>query len=184
MDIFFFKIYWSIVDLQYCISFGCTTKWFSYTYIWGFPGGSDGKESICNAGDLGLIPGLERSPGDGNGNPLQYSCLENAMDRGAWWAIVHRVTESDMIEWLTLSLFRCIHTFLFYPPILFHYSILQDTECTSLLGLFLIIGVENRDIKWPWPLLWQLPFWQLNFLRQVCPPFHKLSPTSFTPMLF
>ena len=54
--------------------------------------------SACNAGDLGLIPGLGRSPGEGNGNPLQYSCLENPMDRGAWWAIVHGVTESDMTE--------------------------------------------------------------------------------------
>ena len=50
----------------------------------GFPDGSDGKESACNAGDLGAVPGLERSPGKGNGNPLQYSCLENSMDRGAW----------------------------------------------------------------------------------------------------
>ena len=50
----------------------------------GFPGGSDGKESACTAGDLGLIPGLGRFPGEGNGNPLQYSCLENPMDRGAW----------------------------------------------------------------------------------------------------
>ena len=50
----------------------------------GFPGGSDGEESACNAGDPGLIPGLERSPGEGNGNPLQCSCLENSMDRGAW----------------------------------------------------------------------------------------------------
>jgi len=50
----------------------------------GFPGGSDGKESACNAGDLGLIPGSGRSPGRGNDNLLQYSCLENAMDRGAW----------------------------------------------------------------------------------------------------
>jgi len=49
-----------------------------------FPGSSDGKDSACNAGDLGLIPGLGRSPGEGNGNPLQYSCLENSMDRGAW----------------------------------------------------------------------------------------------------
>ena len=49
----------------------------------GFPGGSDGKASTCNAGDLGLIPGLGRSPGEGNGNPLQYSCLENPMDRRA-----------------------------------------------------------------------------------------------------
>ena len=49
-----------------------------------FPGGSAGKESACNVGDLGLIPGLGRSPGEGNGNPLQYSCLENPMDRAAW----------------------------------------------------------------------------------------------------
>ena len=48
--------------------------------IGGFPGGSDGKASACNAGDLGLIPGLGSSPGEGNGNPLQYSCLENSMD--------------------------------------------------------------------------------------------------------
>ena len=51
--------------------------------LWGFPGGSDGKVSACNAGDLGSIPGLGRSPGEGNGNPLQHSCLENPMDRGA-----------------------------------------------------------------------------------------------------
>ena len=51
----------------------------------GFPGGSDGKESARNAGDLVLIPGLGRSPGEGNGNPLQYSCLENPMDRGVGW---------------------------------------------------------------------------------------------------
>ena len=50
----------------------------------GFPGGSEGKVSACNAGDLGLIPGSGRSPGEGNGNPLQYSCLENPMDREAW----------------------------------------------------------------------------------------------------
>ena len=52
-----------------------------------FPGGSDGKESTCNGGDMGLIPGSGKSPGEGNGNPLQYSCLENPMDR-AWWATV------------------------------------------------------------------------------------------------
>ena len=54
----------------------------------GFPGGSADKESTCNAGDLGSIPGLGRSPGGGNGNPLQYSCLGNPMDRGAWRATV------------------------------------------------------------------------------------------------
>ena len=52
----------------------------------GFPGGSDGKASVCNVGKPGSIPGLGRSPGEGNGNPLQYSCLENSMDGGVWWA--------------------------------------------------------------------------------------------------
>ena len=57
-----------------------------------FPSGSDGKESTCNAGDLSSIPALGRSPGGGHGNPLQYSCLENPMDRRAWRATAHRVT--------------------------------------------------------------------------------------------
>ena len=60
----------------------------------GFPGGSDFKASASNAGDLGSIPGSGRSPGEGNGNPLQYSCLENPMDGGAWWATVHGVAKS------------------------------------------------------------------------------------------
>ena len=61
----------------------------------GFPGGSDGEESACNAEDLGSIPGLGRSSGDGNGNALQDSCLENFMDRGGWQAIVHGVTKNQ-----------------------------------------------------------------------------------------
>ena len=61
----------------------------------GFPGGSDGKECACNAGDPGSIPGLGRSPGEGNGNPLQYSYLENSMNRGAWQATVHGVAKSS-----------------------------------------------------------------------------------------
>ena len=61
-----------------------------------FPGGSDGKESVCNTGDWSLILGLGRSPGEGNGNPLQYSCLENSMDRGAWWATGHRVAKNQI----------------------------------------------------------------------------------------
>ena len=59
-----------------------------------FPGYSDDKEYACNAGDLGLIPGLGRSPGEGNGNPLQYSALGNPMDREAWQATVYGVTKS------------------------------------------------------------------------------------------
>ena len=64
----------------------------------GFPGGSDGKESACSAGDQGLIPEFGRSPQEGNGYPLQCSCLENPVHRGAWWATVHGVTESDLTE--------------------------------------------------------------------------------------
>ena len=70
----------------------------------GFSGGSDGKETACNAGDPSSIPGLGRSPGEGNGNPFQYSYLESPMDRGAWWATVHRIAESDMTKGLTHSL--------------------------------------------------------------------------------
>ena len=70
------------------------TKYSTPANTGGFPGGSDGKESSCNAGDLSSIPGLGRSPREGNGYSLQYSCLENLMDRGAWQAAVHEVTES------------------------------------------------------------------------------------------
>ena len=70
-----------------------------------FLGGSDGKESACNAGDPGLIPGLGRSPGKGYGNPLQYSCLRNPIDGGTWWATVHGVPKVlDTTNTFTLSL--------------------------------------------------------------------------------
>ena len=58
-------------------------------------GGSDSKESACDVGDLDSIPGLRKSPGEGSGNPLQYSCLENPKDGGAWWATVHGVTKNQ-----------------------------------------------------------------------------------------
>ena len=72
----------------------CSSEW-SYEYpTWdSFLGGWDDKESACNAGDLGSIPESERSPGGGKGNPLQYPCLENPMDRGAWWTSVHGVAK-------------------------------------------------------------------------------------------
>ena len=67
----------------------------------GSPGGSDGKQSACNAGAPGLILGSGRSSGEGNGNSLHYSCLENPMDRGDWWATVYGVTELDTTEQLS-----------------------------------------------------------------------------------
>ena len=73
---------------------------------WGFLGGSVVKNLSSNAGDVGSNPGLGRSPGEGNGNSLQYSCLENPMDREAWRAIVHRVAKS----WIQLSM--CAHTYI------------------------------------------------------------------------
>ena len=70
-------------------------SWRPIFQLKGFPGGSVGKESACKAGDQGSIPGSGRSPEEGNGNPLEYSCLENSIDRGAWWATVHGVTKSQ-----------------------------------------------------------------------------------------
>ena len=73
-----------------------------HSVTYDFLGGSDGKASAYNVGDLGLIPGLGRSPGEGNGNPLQYSCLENPMDRGDWKATIHGVAKSwTWLKWLS-----------------------------------------------------------------------------------
>ena len=80
------------------------------------PGGSEVKASACNAGDLGLIPGSRRSPGEGNGNQVQYSCLENPMDGGAWWATVYGVTKS----WTWLS------DFIFFLS--FHFKVKEFTS--------------------------------------------------------
>ena len=75
----------------------------------GFPGGSDGKASACNAGDPGSIPGSGTFPGEGNGNPLQHSSLENPMDGGAWWATVHGVAKSQT----RLSDFTSLHIIIY-----------------------------------------------------------------------
>ena len=89
-------------------------------FLGNFPGCSDGKVSAYNAGDLGSIPGLGRSPGEGNGNPHQYSCLENSMDRGAWWSIAYGIAKS----WTQL----CDFTFFFF--LLFYF----------FFHLFLLVG--------------------------------------------
>jgi len=97
---FFFSIYCILIELAFNaiktgLGVGMDTE--------GFPSGSDGKESAYNAGDPGSISGSGRCLGEGNGHPLQYSCLENSMDRGTWQATIHRVTELDMTGRLTLS---------------------------------------------------------------------------------
>ena len=80
------------------------------TQLWarGFSGGSMVKNSLANVGDMGLIPGWGRSPGEGNGNPLQYSCLENPMNRAVWWATVHRVAKNQ--TWLSTHTHTHTHT--------------------------------------------------------------------------
>ena len=90
---------WIYPHLGHQRAFGgvpCAIQWAHYLSILytGFLGGSEDKASACDAEDPSLIPRLGRSPGEGNGNPLQYSCLENPMDRGAWWAAVHGVAKS------------------------------------------------------------------------------------------
>ena len=94
-------------SLIICLGKFLSKSLFGFNMSYGssyFPGGWEGKASACNAGDPGLIPGLGRSPGEGNGNPLQYSSLENPMDRGAWYAIVHGVANS----WTRLNNFTLL----------------------------------------------------------------------------
>ena len=89
-------------------------------YMLGFPGGSDGKESACSAGHPGSIPGSGRSPGEGNGNLLQYSCMENPMDRGAWWAqsmglqrVGHDRVTNTSTSWYTAKSYGRLQSILF-----------------------------------------------------------------------
>ena len=84
-------ITWNNLTIRNSFSFFLV---FSTKSLWGFPGGSDSKESDCSVGDPGSIPGSGRSPRERNGYPLQYSCLENSMDREAWRTTVHRVTKN------------------------------------------------------------------------------------------
>ena len=123
-----------------------------------FLGGSDGKEPAYKARDPGSIPGLGRSPREGNGNPLQYSCLENSMDRGAWWATIHGTRkELDTVEGLTLSL--SLH------------SIVREKickfSCTSQGRTFGTIWKSQREnmkiAHNPLAYSWQLSFSSVSF---------------------
>ena len=81
-------------------TFKFTSPWKAMIKNKAFPGGSAVKNQVASTGDVGSIPRLGRSPGEGNGNPLQYYCLENPRDGGAWWVTVHGVAELDTTEWL------------------------------------------------------------------------------------
>ena len=103
---------------------------------WGFLGGSDGEESACNAGELGLIPVWGRSPGEGNGYPLLYSCLENFLDRGAWWATVHG-SQRVRHDWVTNTLGSInIYNYSSYKQILF-----ANPYCS--LKIFILLRQKN-----------------------------------------
>ena len=110
-----------------------------------FPGGSDGRASVYNAGDPSLIPGLGRSPGEGNGNPLQYYCLENPMDRGAWLATVHGVAQSRT----RLSHF----TFIF-----FHMGICLQCRETQVQSLSWEDPLEKGMATHSSILAWRIPW--------------------------
>ena len=113
----------------------------------GFPSGSDGKESTCNVGDLGVIPRSGRSPGEGNGNPLQYSCLENPMDRGVWRATVHGVTKNQTrpstYAWMhCIAILNSMHSVPLFSDLslayLIHYHFFKQYTlniCTSIRNL-------------------------------------------------
>ena len=119
---------------------------YVYMYIWGFPGGSDSKESACNSGDPASIPGLGRSPEEGNGYPLHYSCLESPMDRGIWWL---QLIESQRVrhDWVTNS-----HFFFFSG------SYLSDTLRLNQLFVLLLKLLQHwLDSSFSWPL-WNILF--------------------------
>ena len=114
-----------------------------HSFLWlSFPGGSEVKASTCNAEDLGSIPGAGRSPGEGNGNPLQYSCLGNSMDGGAWWATVHGVPKN----WTRLSDF--IFFFTHWLPFNFIYwEIMRvSAACEKKKLFFLKFSLRTRFI--------------------------------------
>ena len=129
----------------------------------GFSGGSDSKESACNAGDQGSISGLGRSTAEGNDNPLQYSCLGNSMDRGGWWATVHGVTKTDLVNsfWLLYSILKFTYTLLnliindhWLLFLIFYFYKYCYKECLGTYSVWLCRHHEaaisdGRDEIWP-----------------------------------
>ena len=147
-----------------------------------FSRSSDGKESACNA-DLGSVPGLWRSPGEGNGNPLHYSCLQNATGSGAWRAIVHEVAKSRTQQWLTLLTMKsCYHREntlntlvwffwelqMYFPPCVILYEDLYYIKyylyCISLLMLSLLKHILTYSLVNKYPLQYLIYNPNLHFI--------------------
>ena len=148
-----------------------------YLMYWGasmlgacFPGGSDGKASACNVGDLGSISGLGRSPGEGNGNLLQYCCLENSMDGGIWWATVHGVTKSR--TWLSNFTFYvgCIDIYNYYVFLLDwslgHYAVSFLISCKNFKVYFVWYEIVTPTF-FCFPFAWNVFFHLLTFSLYV-----------------
>ena len=122
----------------------CVNCYWHLSADGGFPGDSDGKESAYSVGDPSLIPGSGRSSGEGNGNPFQYSCLENPMDGGAWWATVHEIAKS----WTWLSDFTssiCIIAIIFMLEIVHNKKSRSgtSTDCKAKWYNYFIGQLEN-----------------------------------------
>ena len=130
----------------------------------GFPGGSDGRQSACNVRDLGSIPGSERSPGTGNGYPLQYSCLEKSMGRGAYWATVHGIAKSQ-----TCSLFKSLTPMLPLPssfsPIVTNYLLSMSLFFTNIFTSVLYFS----DSTYKWYHIYKLFLYDLFHLASCSP---------------
>ena len=135
----------------------CNHTWdYVQIFIWGFPCGSDSEESTCNVGDPGSIPELWRSAGGGLGNPRQYSCLENPMDRGAWKATVHGVPKSQTwLSDLTFTAFSNIHIrswFLHFACFNFYFFL--HGYFFKIFILYLTIGNQECCITFKCPTKW------------------------------
>ena len=150
----------------------------------GFSCGSDGKESACNEGDPGSISGLGKSPGEGTGNPLQCSCLEKSMNRGAWRATVHGIAESDMTVWLThcskvwnlqVNLGTMITVNVYCLFLMLWNSRLKKKEKSSVLSskIQFLFFISFQNSSWSlWnplnkPLLTQMPIYMESFYAYV-----------------
>ena len=134
------------------ISFAC-----EYPVFLGFPGGTSNKEPLANSEirDMGSIPGLGRSPGGGHGNPLQYSCLENPMDREAWWATIYRVPESQTwLKWRSMQASR-------FSSIICKKAVLFPLNCLGTL-------VKNHSTTYANSLFLDFLFYSICVCIYVC----------------